>query len=184
MKCEHEGCEKSSAGLVLCYVYGPWAYFTSRPLSEQWGDDWNDAPYEHNAGEPYGPCWHNEEKHRNDPNCKRGFRPGTQIPLSVGEVCRCDRCKEDWNDDGTPKFQIVRVAWDGDFDAPSEGHLNSPWSVEQINAGAVVWLRSGGMHGKGVAIPAGVSLVRFSELIREGGGEVYTCAESTALEVP
>jgi hypothetical protein len=38
---------------VLCYVEPPWAYFSTRPLDEQWGDDWNDAPYEHNAGEPY-----------------------------------------------------------------------------------------------------------------------------------
>ena len=38
---------------VLCYVSGPWAYFTTQPLNEQWGDDWNDAPYEHNAGKPY-----------------------------------------------------------------------------------------------------------------------------------
>lgn len=29
------------------------AYFTSKKLEEQWGDDWNDAPYEHNAGNPY-----------------------------------------------------------------------------------------------------------------------------------
>jgi hypothetical protein len=37
----------------LCYVNGPFAYFTTQKLSEQWGDDWNDAPYEHNAGKPY-----------------------------------------------------------------------------------------------------------------------------------
>ena len=37
----------------LCYVDAPWAYFTTRNLAEQWGDDWDDAPYEHNAGEPY-----------------------------------------------------------------------------------------------------------------------------------
>lgn len=30
-----------------------YAYFTDIPLSEQWGDDWDDAPYEHNAGDPY-----------------------------------------------------------------------------------------------------------------------------------
>ena len=41
---------------VLCYVDGPWAFFTTQSLENQWGDDWNDAPYEHNAGEPYGPC--------------------------------------------------------------------------------------------------------------------------------
>ena len=38
----------------LCYVDGPWAWFTTAPLGKQWGDDWNDAPYEHNAGDPYG----------------------------------------------------------------------------------------------------------------------------------
>lgn len=38
---------------VLCYVEGCFAYFTTQPLSKQWGDDWNDAPYEHNAGTPY-----------------------------------------------------------------------------------------------------------------------------------
>lgn len=39
----------------LCYVENNFAYFTSQPLEKQWGDDWNDAPYEHNAGTPYGP---------------------------------------------------------------------------------------------------------------------------------
>ena len=29
------------------------AYFTPVSLDEQWGDDWDDAPYEHNAGTPY-----------------------------------------------------------------------------------------------------------------------------------
>jgi len=29
------------------------AYFTPIALDEQWGDDWDDAPYEHNAGSPY-----------------------------------------------------------------------------------------------------------------------------------
>ena len=38
---------------VLCYIEGPWAFFTTQELSKQWGDDWNDAPYEHNAGWPY-----------------------------------------------------------------------------------------------------------------------------------
>lgn len=37
----------------LCYVEDQWAYFTELPLDKQWGDDWNDAPYEHNAGTPY-----------------------------------------------------------------------------------------------------------------------------------
>lgn len=37
----------------LCYVDNQWAYFTTQPLDKQWGDDWGDAPYEHNAGDPY-----------------------------------------------------------------------------------------------------------------------------------
>lgn len=38
---------------VLCYIDGNAAYFTTRQLDKQQGDDWNDAPYEHNAGGPY-----------------------------------------------------------------------------------------------------------------------------------
>ena len=30
-----------------------YAYFTEVPLSNQWGDDWDDDPYEYNAEEPY-----------------------------------------------------------------------------------------------------------------------------------
>lgn len=32
------------------------AYFTPA-MDEQWGDDWDDAPYEHNAGTPYDDIW-------------------------------------------------------------------------------------------------------------------------------
>lgn len=38
---------------VLCYVAASVAYFTRKPINEQRGDDWNDAPYECNAGTPY-----------------------------------------------------------------------------------------------------------------------------------
>lgn len=36
----------------LCYVHHNILYFTDS-FEKQWGDDWDDAPYEHNAGEPY-----------------------------------------------------------------------------------------------------------------------------------
>lgn len=39
---------------ILCYVEGNFAYFTSKPLEETSGDDWDDAPYEHNAEPPFG----------------------------------------------------------------------------------------------------------------------------------
>jgi len=121
---------------VLCYVCGQWAYFTTRKLSEQWGDDWNDAPYEHNAGTPYEYYEHDKKEGR-----------------------------EPW--------AILKVDFDGDFEAPCEGHNNSPWSVEQINAGAIAWLRTSKWNKTQVIIPAGTTLARFCELIAQGGGQTY-----------
>ncbi len=37
----------------LCYIEDGLAYFTTQSLQDQWGDDWNDAPYDCNAGTPY-----------------------------------------------------------------------------------------------------------------------------------
>lgn len=122
---------------VLCYVSGHWAYFTTRKLADQWGDDWNDAPYEHNAGSPY-------EFHESD--AKRGTDP----------------------------WEISKVAWDGEFETPDEGHCNSPYSVQQINAGVVAWLRTSRWKaGEITVIHAGVTLDEFCELIRKGGGKIY-----------
>ena len=43
---------------VLCYVDGPWAYFIEPDqLNHVCGDDWDDAPYQHNAGPPYDPYY-------------------------------------------------------------------------------------------------------------------------------
>ena len=113
---------------ILCYIEDCWAYFTTKPLSEQWGDDWNDAPYEHNAGTPYSDA------------------PG----------------------------QIIKLAWEASLDQPCDGHCNSPWSVEQINAGAVAWLRSSKyVAGSKTVIPAGTPLSQFKTLIKKAGGFVY-----------
>lgn len=37
----------------LCYVKEGFAYFSSKKPIDVSGDDWDDVPYEHNAGEPY-----------------------------------------------------------------------------------------------------------------------------------
>jgi hypothetical protein len=42
----------------LCYISGNKAFFTTQALSKQSGDDWDDVPYEHNAGSPSE--WHRE----------------------------------------------------------------------------------------------------------------------------
>ena len=162
---------------VLCFVDKTWAYFTTKPIESQWGDDWDDAPYEHNAGEPYGPCWHNEPAQRNNPSVKRGWKPGTTIPLDVGEICRCQSCNNDWNDDGTPRFHVFKVAFEGPFVTPRDGSTNSQWSVEQINAKGVPWLRSDPVFGRvPCEIWAGTRFVDFRRIIEMAGGHCFVGA--------
>ena len=48
----------------LCLVKLPWAWFTTCQLDRQWGDDWNDAPYDCNAGYPY--AWQPQMAQDND----------------------------------------------------------------------------------------------------------------------
>jgi hypothetical protein len=151
--------ESAKTEAVLCYVAGPWAYFTTQALEAQRGDDWNDAPYESNAGVPYDPTWHN------NPDEVRGR----------GNLCKCASCQRDWNSDGTPKWQIIKIAWDGDFEAPDNGVLNSEYSVDQINSGAVPWLQTSKWRSdvEPFGIPAGTPLDDFVRLIRQGKGDVY-----------
>jgi len=119
---------------ILCYVESSWAYFTTQPLDKQWGDDWNDSPYEHNAGEPY----------------------------TFDE------------DDGKEPWEIIKVAWDGEFDMPCTDVHNSTWSVERINAGGIAWLQTNKWRsGDVVVIPAGTTIDDFCALIAKGGGNVY-----------
>jgi len=119
---------------VLCYVTGNFAYFTTQLLSEQWGDDWNDAPYEHNAGTPYHD-WEGEQ----------------------GEG---------------PRWIVSKVAFDGPFETPDYGKINSSYSVEQINDGRVPWLCD--VWRQDIEpIYAGVTLIEFIRLIHAAGGNVY-----------
>lgn len=142
---------------ILCYVDHGWAYFTTQPLGKQTGDDWNDVPYEHNAGAPYEPTiFYTGTGPENDPAC--------------------------WNADGSPKWVIVKVAFEGPFDEPSENHSNSPFSVDMINAGAIAWLRTSRWANESINIPAGTSLKSFIELVKKAGGKVY--AEISWEETP
>ena len=128
---------------ALCYIDGNTAYFTTQPLADQWGDDWDDAPYEHNAGEPYTPMVYY-------------YADGTQK--------KSDR---DWNADGTPKWTILEVDFTGDVRRPCDDVLNSPYSVERINQGVVPWLSV-----PFDCIYAGTSLAEFREFIQRAGGIV------------
>lgn len=66
----------------LCYVDGNnTAWFTTQPITgsnRQWGDDWNDSPYEHNAGQPY---------YEKDHEFVRLGVEGFQTPAGLGFRC-------------------------------------------------------------------------------------------------
>jgi hypothetical protein len=145
-----------SETLRLCYVSGWYAYFTTRSVQEQWGDDWDDAPYEHNAGTPYEPCWHREERYR---------KPGEPL-------CNCTSCVRDW-DGEKPRWKIVRVRFGGPFLQPCEGFYNSPHSVQQINSGVIPWLRSAWWDEHSQNVRAGATLQEFTERVLRAGGKVF-----------
>lgn len=45
------GDVRDCEGDAIFYTY--WLYFTPIRMEDQWGDDWDDAPYEYNAEKPY-----------------------------------------------------------------------------------------------------------------------------------
>ena len=129
--------------LVLCYVSGSAAYFTTQPLEKQWGDDWDDAPYEHNAGSPYE--WRPKRW------TKDGWVENDEPRWEITKV-------------------FYEGAW---LETPDDtGGFNSRWSVQDINAGKTPWLidRYG---KTGVRIMAGTPLSRFKEVIRAMDGVIY-----------
>lgn len=112
----------------LCFVQYGKAYFTSQDVHKQWGDDWDDAPYEHNAGEPY-------------------------------------------QGDGV---KIEKVAFESYLVTPDFNCSNSQWSVQDINACKIPWLRTEDYtHGTKLRIMAGTRLHEFIREIDSIGGSVY-----------
>lgn len=132
----------------LCFVdESPWdvvfkVYFTqAKNLSLQWGDDWNDAPWEHNAEPPYD---HISIEHDGE------YR---RYPVAIVDVF----CEGPW----TTTAQKY---------AP-----NSPYSVQDINAGDAPWLLPDSWNRQKHPPPimAGTSLRDFIRIVTEHGGDVY-----------
>lgn len=149
----------SEPSFVLCYVDGPWAWFTTCPLDRQWGDDWNDAPYEHNAGEPYD--WRPSM-------AEERTRPDGSVRAPIVE------------------YRLMRLAWHGPLSTPEErwkcresGSYNSPWSVQQINRGETSWLAPSCWDRpvEPVVIMAGASLIDFTQFAARAGCTVYAPME-------
>ena len=122
------------------------AYFTPKPLDEQWGDDWDDAPYEYNAGIPYD-----------------------DIVLKVNENRVATEIEE--YEILQLMFYLPTDGWGVKFprDYTSGGGCNSHFCVRDINGGAVAWIYYRGKEGKSnegaVAIHAGCNPYDFMEKV-------------------
>lgn len=114
------------------------AYFTTKPLEKQWGDDWDDAPYEHNAGIPYDDITYGK-----DENGKSFIESREDFVIYKVYF--------------TPKHDYVRMPEDYGFGG------NSPFCVDDINKGAVAWLFNGDC-----GIQGGTTLPEFLKIIEEG----------------
>ena len=114
------------------------AYFTTIPLEKQWGDDWNDVPYEHNAGIPY-----DDIVYGRDENGKVFVESREDFPIYKVYF--------------TPKHDYVRMPEDYSYGG------NSPFCVDDINKGAVAWLFNGEC-----GIQGGTTLPNFIKIIDEG----------------
>ena len=118
-----------------------YAYFTPLDLEEQWGDDWDDFPYEYNAGPPYDSKY--EEKDGN------------------GEWVRYEIIKVPFYVDSW-KVYLPKEWRYGE---------NSPFCVRDINARAVAWIYHAGKDGKSgkgsVAIHAGTNPFDFIKMIKK-----------------
>lgn len=125
----------------LCFVKGGrWydedlvLYFTERNVEDQNGDDWNDVPYEHNAGLPYTEDTSIELGVENG----RGIYPKIDIIkviLSVSDYC--------------------------DLITPCSGVDNSRYSVKDINSKLIPWIVIKDPNEIKISIYAGTTLKQF-----------------------
>jgi len=118
------------------------AYFTQLPIYQQYGDDWNDIPFEHNS-EPPSDSVVLETK-----EIKDGIHVATKIEYyNIIVVPFCVRSYS--------------------YHLPKDyGGYNSPFSVDMINAGAVAWIYDASESGKiknMTSIHAGCKLDEFIE---------------------
>lgn len=77
---------------------------------------------------------------------------------------------------GGAAWQINRVAGDWDrlfLDPPTEIYAGRPWSVQEVNAGGIPWLRSASYSDHQIALWAGTPLSEFIRQIENIGGVVY-----------
>lgn len=132
-----------------------YAYFSPVSKEEQWGDDWDDIPYEHNAEIPYD-------------DIILETRPSTAYEgLNVATKVRA--------------YEVLRLPFWVDNDGlavrfPKDWgqYGNSPFCVRDINAGAVAWIfaKTGkAKSSSGIAITSDDSPKTFIEKLEKINAE-------------
>ena len=132
----------------LCYVDGDnypgctiTLYFTElENVQDQWGDDWDDRPYEHNAEPPYEQDYSKPEQ---------GIKDGRGVYPEIG---------------------IYKVIVTGAYNIllPCSNTINSPYSVEDINKGVVPWLTILDKDDKPTYVKAGTTMEETLKAIKAG----------------
>ena len=119
-----------------------YAYFTPLPLDEQWGDDWNDAPYDCNAGDPYDDVIDEVEE-----------KDGLKFVTKSHEIT------------------IVRIPFvikSYNASLPKDYGYNTPFCIQSINHGAVAWIYDyNSTNGKYVTVGAGDTPEEFLKKLEQ-----------------
>lgn len=138
----------------LCYVENGKCWFTNK-WSKQWGDDWNDAPYEHNAGEPYT-YWSKLVEDNKDIFKKKWKHYPIKHKVCYVEFPFLSNVVEPCEN---PKYM--------------KNECNSKYSVEQINKSItqkepIPWLES-----EKFSILPKTTYTEFLEIVKQNNGIVY-----------
>lgn len=115
-------------------------YFTEKDVNAQWGDDWGDTPYEHNAGSPYEYDYSQPEM---------GVKDGVGIYPKILIY----------------KIKLVVSQYFPKLYTPRTNLLNSPYSVEDINKKIVPWITIEHKDGSKIFIHAGMTVKEFLNLM-------------------
>lgn len=127
-------------------------YFTPLPLDEQWGDDWDDAPYEHNAGTPY----------------TQNYKAKC---LGVWDGC------SHYPEVEIKTLFIETPDWTQSLLTPRSGCDNSRYSVKDINSGMVPWVTIKENQKPNIYLRAGMEYNKVIKQCQEIGLTVYTRKE-------
>lgn len=110
------------------------------------GDDWDDVPYEHNAEPPYDE-W-------------------TEIIEDKSGTC------ETWSKKlKRHKILLKTLYFEFPYEwikLPCDNYINSPYSVEDINRGAVAWI-----VGEKFVIHAKTTFEDFIKIVEDNNGIIY-----------